>query len=315
MLLIVSLFSVVAALWPLWDTVRLLPELMEQARLQLTFFYVIILLFAFWRKKLFSSCIMLALIAFNIYWMQSSFSVVPKMPLPHNPTEKFRVFSFNVYKENKNIDEVAHAVLHADADIALLVELEKSALDALLPQLSQRYPFHFPQNDKDTLYEWAIFSKYPLQAENRTVKEGSGQKVMYAKIAYENRKIQLFGLHTLSPKSEMRTAVRNTQLSRLATHIAQNADFSEPIIVAGDMNTAPWQQCLRDFQKVAQLSNADNFWDMTLTWPTTLPTPFVVPIDHIFHNSQFCSSEKHRLANAGSDHYPIYADLYFCVNL
>lgn len=311
MLIAFSLFCLLASIWPLFDTSYYPLELLEQARLHLIIGYALILLICLWRKRVAATLIMAGLVTFNLYWIHDSFTIVPKMKAKPGD-EKFRVLSFNVYEENSQPEMIVPAIVRADADVVVVVEATRTVKHMLESQLASRYPFRFPDGAEGLNYDWAIFSKHPFIGEHRRVKESSSQIALYGEISAHGRTIQLFGLHTLSPRNAYRASVRNVQLQELAEHIATRTDPAQPVIVAGDFNTVPWHGSMRDFQRVARLVNADNFWSMTLTWPSWLPSPLNVPIDHILHSTHFCSDDKQRLSASGSDHYPVYAELYLC---
>lgn len=313
MLFLLSLVCVFATLWPLWDTASFPAELLGQFRLQITACYIFVLLSCIWRRKMLAGFIAFGLILFNLYWMHTSFAIVSKSQSAIRSDARFRILSFNIYKENGGADAVASVIRQADPDIVFLMEVNGPMLQKLKNALLQPYPFHFAVSDAPDHLNWVLFSKYPMKAEKQRLEEGDMQKVLFADIAYPGQEIQFLGAHMLSPRNKERIGIRNAQLDRLARHITEKIDLAKPIIVAGDMNTAPWQRSLRDFQNVTRLSNSGSLAEMVVTWPSWLPV-VGLPIDHIMHNSRFCGSDKYRLMASGSDHYPIYADLYLCAN-
>lgn len=311
MLILLSLLCLLTSIWPLFDTSHYALELLEQARLHLIIAYALILLLCLWCRQIIAVLIMVGLVAFNLYWIYDSFTIVPKQEAAQ-ADKRFRVLSFNVYEENWQPETIVPSIMGADPDVVVIVEAARAVKQMLESQLASHYPFRFPEGAEGANYDWAIFSKHPLEGEFRKVKEGSSQIALYGAVNAHGRTIQLFGLHTLSPRNAYRASVRNVQLRELAEHIVTRADPAQPVIVAGDFNTVPWHAGMRDFQRVARLVNADDFWSMTLTWPSWLPSPLNVPIDHILHSTHFCSDDKQRLSASGSDHYPVYADLYLC---
>lgn len=311
MLIVFSLFCLLVSIWPLFDTTYYGLELLEQARLHLTIGFILALLVCLWRRRIIATLMMAGVVAFNLYWIYDSFTIVPK-PETGDMAKKFRVLSFNVYEENWQPERIVPAILSAEPDVVVIVEATRTLKHMLESQLSPHYPFHFPAAEQEGPNDWVIFSRYPLMGEHRKVKEGSTQIALYGAISAHGRTIQLFGVHTLSPRNAYRASVRDVQLRELAEHIAIHTDPAQPVIVAGDFNTVPWHASMRDFQRMARLANADDFWRMTLTWPSWLPSPLNVPIDHILHSTHFCSGDKKRLSASGSDHYPVYADLYLC---
>lgn len=311
---VLLLLCMAMTFWPLWDEYRFIPELLGQARLYLTFSYIVILLLFLWRKRWFACVLMAGIIGFNLYWMYSSFHMGSQTVVLDKAAPRLRMLSFNVYKDNSNPDAIGSMVRSVNPDVVLLVEAEGRLEGKAIEQLAPDYPFRFTRRDAREYISLALFSKYPFKMEQRPLTRGSEQKVFYAEIDFRGQPVQFYGVHPISPKNLDRTITRNIQLRKLAAHIMTQANPDLPLIVAGDFNTAPWQNGMRDFQRVTHLVNTDNFGNITLTWPTWLPPVFGVPIDHILHNSWFCSGEKHKLPATGSDHYPVWADLYLCRN-
>lgn len=311
MWLVLGFTFLIASLWPLFDATNFIPEFLNQARIQISVLFLAILFFALWKRKFLTGSLIAAVLVFNVYWIASSYPTLRTNTAVTGA--HFRIFSQNIYMKNKELDAVVSEVKASDADAALLIEVGDDVYRALVKNLVNEYPFHRYSRTHRTKPGIALFSKYPLLDNRDNLKTRDRRLAMLNyQVLYGDQIIDIFGLHLESPRSKDRIVRRNRQLDLVLEYLAARAEDDHPLVVIGDMNTAPWNPKFRQFQHYANLQNTDSYLSIKPSWPTWLPSALGFPVDHVLVNNSFCDASKQRMGMAGSDHYGFISDLYIC---
>lgn len=311
--LLISLTCISIAIWSYFDTTNLIAEIFTQARLHLSVIYFLFLLFFLYKKQWFFSIIFIVAIVFNGKLIISGFHTKEKLSEQIEERDSLRVLSFNIYMHNKDIESVYKNILSVNADIVFLVEVSDASQKILLKKIGDRYPYQFPDETTNYLSSIAVFSKYPILSKHLIQKvEGIYKTIVYAPIQFKEQLIHVYGVHMTSPRNSQRIAIRNNQIDKVGAQISEKSQSNEPVIFVGDMNSVPWSRRFLSFLDETGLQNSDRFNSMNLTWPSWLPWPMQIPIDHILHNDAFCYSDSHSLKESSSDHFGIYSDVYWC---
>lgn len=314
MWLVLCSLCLISSLWPLFDSTHLIPEFLNQARIQITVLMLPLALLAIWKKKYPASALLSAVLSFNVYWVVTAYPTLT--PATAMASTHIRVFSQNIYIKNTDVSEVIEEVRASGADVAVLIEVNNETYAKMVERLSDAFPFYRHARTHTTKPGIALFSKYPLVENKDEVKAlGKDLAMLNYQVVYGDQLIEIFGLHLDSPLNNERIASRNRQLDMVLQYVSAREAEHHPLIVVGDMNTAPWNSKFRQFQKYANLSNTDSYLSIKPSWPTWLPTMLGFPIDHVLLNNAFCDASKHRMGTAGSDHYGFISDLYICNDL
>lgn len=136
--------------------------------------------------------------------------------------------------------------------------------------------------------------------------EDKGVPTVHAMFRLDNGEtFEFLGLHPKPPSVFQDSTVRDAQLLEGARMAAQSP---EPTVVAGDLNSTPWEGVVRGM--IAQAGLLDprigrGFFN-TYTQPGLGP---LWPIDHILMQQPFRLSSFMRGPDIGSDHRPVIAEL------
>ncbi|MEM7034943.1 MAG: endonuclease/exonuclease/phosphatase family protein [Chloroflexota bacterium] len=226
----------------------------------------------------------------------------------------FSVMSFNILLHNKDHDAIASSIKSADADIVGLQEVTTEIAEALIPLLSEAYPYH-TLSDLPSESTVAIISRYPLQDVKRYTFIPRHRALM-AQVNIEQQTIDVFIVHLTAneffkpghplsaflPRITERYKIRTEEVDTISGMLASN---DNPLLLLCDCNltdtSAPYAQInhhLHDsFRDVGQgfgLTQA----------PGQLPFP-IQRIDYIWYSSHFQTIESYVGQPAKSDHLPI----------
>ena len=78
------------------------------------------------------------------------------------------------------------------------------------------------------------------------------------------------------------------------------------LVLMGDFNGAPWSRLQSAFSTATGLENAAG-WE--LSWPTMLPWPLRLPIDHVLSRGHLVVTEFSAGPEIDSDHFPVIAEI------
>lgn len=248
---------------------------------------------------LFTPTFLIVLNYLPLFWNCSNSAVANDMPL--------KVMSYNVWRENQNISDVASVIRKKKPDILLLQEIKQDKIQELVNELTDLYP------DVQLNFEYApemlqgIISRYPLIALEATPQKGRAQKVW---IESPFGRITVINIHAY----KWGWLHRHQQMQHLLTEDIVTAE--NPVILGGDFNTSDQSQTYRMVNKY--LNNAH--WEAGCGFGFTFPSsslriknkysiPALIRIDHIFYSSHFTPLSAGTLGySGGSDHLPVVAE-------
>jgi endonuclease/exonuclease/phosphatase (EEP) superfamily protein YafD len=132
--------------------------------------------------------------------------------------------------------------------------------------------------------------------------EGEERPAIQATLLLGGRRIQLLGIHPPPPVSARHTALRDAVLRRAKQWSKEQTD---PHIVIGDLNTTPWSYAFSILTGDGELISTQNGWGNQGTWPTRLPMPLLLPIDHCLTSGEWVCLDRWIGPPTGSDHLPL----------
>ncbi len=153
-----------------------------------------------------------------------------------------KLMMFNVNTENSKYDAVSDYIKEVDPDFVALLELNPEWWKNIEPLLEQ-YPYHEKKLQADN-FGIALLSKHPMNAEVITGLSNLNVPSIIAEVKNNEEQLTIITTHPLPPVSELYFTNRNQQLENLAQLISSKKGN---ILIAGDLNVAPWSVFFSEF--------------------------------------------------------------------
>ena len=233
-------------------------------------------------------------------------AVVPGWLVDHGPEEhgtSLRVLSLNLLYNNTQVAAALEEVSRTRADVVFCSEVTpewQAGLSAGLASFPHRCLHGAPG-----CYGVALYSRLPLRDAVVVPVGFDWAPAIRAVVETAAGPVGLLGVHTPRPGSRRRCEQRNIALKALPAVVAT---LPTPHIVLGDFNATPWNPSYRamlDATKLVPLSHCD----FRPTWPSSLPWPLRIPIDHVLASDGVGLEHAEVGASFGSDHLPLFAVL------
>ena len=212
----------------------------------------------------------------------------------------------NVLQTNRDADLLFGVLRAVDADIVLCVETDdwwRERLDAF----KATHP-HTVQCPLSNTYGMLLYSRLPLHDTSVDFLIQPDIPSIQARVELRNR--ELVWLNCVHPRPPApgesdESLERDAELLLVGKRVK---DAEHPVIVCGDLNDVAWSRTTRLFQKTSRLVEPRKGRGLFNTFHAHVPV-FRFPLDHIFHSDSFRLVLMRRLANVGSDHFPVHAVL------
>jgi endonuclease/exonuclease/phosphatase (EEP) superfamily protein YafD len=212
-----------------------------------------------------------------------------------------RVMSFNTRLQNSDWRAVADEVVRHNPDIVVLLEIGRSKLP-ILEALEAVYPHRADCLDEDYCQN-VVLSKFAFVS-SKARADWLGPSMVQVDYGPGLGRLALMAVHTTRPPLSTR------QLQQMRALGDELAAGDGPRIVAGDFNAAPTSLMLRTVRARSGFELASGL----ATWPTTLGLPQIA-IDHILVSPDLRILGPARIGSAaGSDHYPVIAEIAIPLN-
>lgn len=212
-----------------------------------------------------------------------------------------RVATFNLWRGNERMDDVAKFLAEAGADVVVLQEVTRDHGSKLRQALGSRYPYGLGETGL------IILSKHPIIAEGRVDRPGYppwiSLMLRWARLDVNGTIFELAGIHLARP---FYPELQQQDIAVL-TQFVQSRTL--PLIVAGDFNMSPWTQKLERFTEATELKRYNT---VHLTWPMRWRNLQLIPlvaIDNVFASRHFAAIATKGGPRLGSDHRPVIADI------
>ena len=216
---------------------------------------------------------------------------------------RLRVVSLNVHTENQRSDLVLKFLQGADADVVLLMEVNKAWMNTLQP-LRSNYTQIIAEPHEDN-FGIALFSRLPL-TNSKVIELGkAGVPSIATTISVGGQKVFLLGTHPLPPGSAQYARLRNEQLKEIAALIRRSSTAS---IVVGDLNCTPWSPYFTDLLHDGGLKTTTQKHGLFGSWPAWMPFGRI-PLDHCLVSPTIWIIDKRVGPPVGSDHLPLVLEL------
>ena len=209
--------------------------------------------------------------------------------------------SANVFHLNRDYREMVEIIEQVDPDVLVLIELSPVWLNQLQP-IHDRYP-HQILLPRYMGAGMGILSKLELEEENivQLSPEYRDCPVIRARIRIDDRPLDLFAVHPVSPRTRQQGEIRDYQIEKLSSLVTQS---ESPKIVIGDFNTSSWTPSFQSFKRSSGLRDSRDGFGLLPTWPSDARWAQIA-IDHALVSPDVAVIERSVHACSGSDHLPI----------
>jgi len=234
-----------------------------------------------------------------------------------------RLMSWNSFFRNENVEGFRTALTERQPDILALQEVNSTLVDELTANWQEIYPYMalYPTG---TPAGMGIVSRYPLHIVSLPdFDEETGCNCQVVTIEIDKTAITLINAHPWPPEIEFAMPRHWSNLLALNT-INQDPIFEQlmakieqvdgPLLVAGDLNTMPFQPNVKRLQSILTDSFVEAGSGLGYTFPAdgsayNLPSIPFMRIDYIFHNQAWQAASTHVGVIHGSDHSYVLSDL------
>lgn len=236
--------------------------------------------------------------------------------------ERLKVLSANLWYHATGHQRTVDALMASDADIIGLVEMRQEWRRALAPLIA-KYPYHVDCFDADPFCETMVLSKLPIVRPHAGRVFRTTPMVAGGEVDWNGRRFTVLASHLIWPLSESDDSIwgeadparaaylpgplpANRQAAQ-AGNLAKFINTLPPdVLVMGDFNSASWGRVQQSFRRATRLDNRAG-WD--LTWPSWLPWPLRLPLDHILARGHLVVTEFAAASATDSDHLPVMAEI------
>jgi endonuclease/exonuclease/phosphatase (EEP) superfamily protein YafD len=220
-----------------------------------------------------------------------------------------RVMSYNVASGLAGPQQLVEVVRGSDADIVVLLELVQSQADALDRALAQEYPYRvfYPQvvNGK------GLLSRYPIREVEGPFRIQTAMTHLRAVVEVDGQLLTVIAAHPPRPNLRFPQGyVYDPGAPADFAALAELATAGGPAILLGDFNTTDQSD---NYRLLVDAGLRDAFrtagQGFGMTFPATFTPLPLVRIDFIWTTADFAALRAWVGPDAGSDHFPVLADL------
>jgi endonuclease/exonuclease/phosphatase (EEP) superfamily protein YafD len=234
-----------------------------------------------------------------------------------------KVVSANLWFGAPTHQRTIDFLVASDADIIGLIEVSASWQQALAP-LFAKYPHKVDCFATVPECETILLSKLPITVPRAERVLGGAPVVVGGEVDWNGRRFEVLATHLawpFTPDAEQRwrvvtdpAAIPTLEGRMPATRQASQADnlakfvntLPADLVLMGDFNGAPWSRLQSAFSDATGLENAGG-WE--LSWPSMLPWPLRLPIDHVLSRGHLVVTDFSTGPAIDSDHFPIIAKI------
>jgi endonuclease/exonuclease/phosphatase (EEP) superfamily protein YafD len=217
---------------------------------------------------------------------------------------QLRLLEVNVQMTNRHDHRLLNIVRQAEPDIAWFQETDDWWVKEL-SALTDHMPHHIG-HAQPNYFGVDLYSRLPLvDPQIMHLTRAADPSVFTGMRLPLGQVVKLYALHPRPPQQGQSTATRDGQL--MATALAARDD-TEPHVVAGDMNSVPWEEVIHRTQRVGRFLGPRIGRGLYITWDAGNPV-MRWPLDQILPGPDFTLLSLRVLPAFGSDHLPYLAEL------
>lgn len=213
-----------------------------------------------------------------------------------------RIASANLLFSNTRHQRAVQALSALSADVIAMCEVTPEARKALRA-LEGDLPHALDTCQPDGIYGLVILSRFPIRPRSQGVGDDQRPRHLAADLDVGGRTISLVVIHPGNPLRLERAHCIPGEFA--ATAVLCN-DAARDLVLIGDCNAAGWSHAARQLERDTGLGNDRR---IRPSWPVWLPTPFRLPLDHVWVRGRVRLTKAWLGKPFGSDHLPLIADL------
>lgn len=222
------------------------------------------------------------------------------------PDSTLQVLALNMFAHNDSPEAVVSYVAQSRADVVVLSEVRPDFWAAAAPQLTLTYP-HVHAEPQRGHFGIVLLSRHPLEAAQTHRFGERGYPSIEATLQWQGQPVKVFGAHPHPPLGSWGTQLRNSELQDIQMYLQTR---SEPLILLGDLNSAPWSAPLQNMQHALDLRHAALGLGLWPTWELApWAAPLGLPYDHVLVSPEWGVLAYQVGPRVGSDHRPVLATL------
>ncbi len=218
----------------------------------------------------------------------------------------------NILHKNRDRDRALDFFRGCDADIMFVQEIDPWWTRVIL---GSDVPYRFEvSRPADGSYGIAMLVHESVGGDGRVVIEstrvidfadgfvGAERPAIEATLLLGGQRVKVLSIHPPPPVSAGLTVLRDSVI-RQARVWAEEQDV--PHIIIGDLNATPWSYVFSGLTGDGTLISTLDCRGNQGTWPTHLPMPWLLPIDHCLHSPEWHCVDRRIGPKTGSDHLPL----------
>ena len=246
-------------------------------------------------------------IAALVAGLVGALSIVPHLTPSAAPISEgsptITVMTFNVGISNPNRGDVASFIARADPDVVFIFESSFEWEDTIrtsgLPlQIVSIVP-------RGRLAGVTVLARPELRP-GRIDVDLTGEVAAVA-VDLGDRRVEVLGIHPLSPTTASRAAARDRLIGEAARWVAGRPG---EVVVVGDLNATPWSHVFTRLRIAGGLTDTFRGSGYQSTWPEGWG-PLMIPIDHVLHTDGLGSNDRRTGPALGSAHRPVVVEIGF----
>lgn len=223
----------------------------------------------------------------------------------HDNEKPLNILVCNVYQENQSHQKLIDLINSRKPNIIFLLETDMLWKNGIMAA-TETYPYKIEVPLNNT-YGLLFYSDLPILFEEVNYLISKEIPSIIVDIAYNKRKVRLYGLHPTPPVPQENT--ESTERDAEILMIGKMAKaYPHPCIVFGDLNDVAWSRTTRLFLKSSSLLDARRGRGMYNTFHTKYWI-FRWPLDHFFISAHFRLIDMRIEKTINSDHFPMSISL------
>ena len=246
----------------------------------------------------------LAALGYNAVKLAPYYPASDTATAPCAADRRLSVLVANVKLENRHAEALIEIVRDRDPDLFLALETNEW-WDRRLAALSEEMP-HSVKQITGSYFGMHLYSRLPLAESRAVFPVGQDAPAILADVELPTgTAVRFIGLHPRPPHPGQSSTGRDAELMWAGLR-ARSAD--RPVIVAGDLNSVPWERGAERMQRIGRLIDprmAAGFlptYDAKSWW-------MAWPLDQVLYQAGLDLLSMEVLPGFGSDHYPVEVTL------
>ena len=216
-------------------------------------------------------------------------------------TQTVRLVFSNLWADNHQRAAAMHTLERLDADILVTAETVNGWREDLAA-ISDDFGAEadcFNLSGCDLV----IHSRFPIVNTQTPAERWNRSRAVYAGIETPAGILGIIGAHMTRP-IPVGQVHHQQKHAELLTSLA--SEIEGPLVLVGDFNAVTWGRVVRQIERDSGLSAHRG---MEGTWPSAMPWPFRLPIDHIFTSDDVEIVSREVVNLPGSDHHAVMVEL------